>query len=141
MTKAKSTRGNTCAQLFVSDKALLVGYPMHDTKSSLNLLKIFAMEVGALQTLVCNVQPTQTKYTVRDFLAQIGTTLLVLEANTQWAIRAEFYVGLLKEAIQKDIQENSPLVLWDYCLERHILIFQVAAKKLFQLNGTNPHTA
>ncbi len=51
MTKAKSTRGNTCAQLFVSDKALLVGYPMHDTKSSLNLLKIFAMEVGALQSL------------------------------------------------------------------------------------------
>jgi hypothetical protein len=33
------------------------------------------------------------------------------------------------------------LVLWDYCLERRVLIFQVMAKKLFQLNGTNPHTA
>jgi hypothetical protein len=47
MAKAKSTCGNTCAQLFVSDTALLVGYPMHDTKSYLNLLKIFVKEVGA----------------------------------------------------------------------------------------------
>jgi hypothetical protein len=45
--KAKSTHGNTCAQLFVLDKAPLMGYPMRDTKSYLNLLKIFAKEVGA----------------------------------------------------------------------------------------------
>jgi hypothetical protein len=75
-------------------------------------------------------------------LSQIGTTLQVLEANTQWANQAELYVGLLKEAIQKDMQEtNSPLVLWDYCLERLVLIFQVMSKKSFQLNGTNPHMA
>ena len=36
---------------------------------------------------------------------------------------------------------GSPIVLWDYCMERCALIFQVTAKKLFQLNGTNPHTA
>ena len=35
---------------------------------------------------------------------------------------------------------SSPLVLWDYCMERRALIFQVTAKKLFQLNGVNPHT-
>jgi hypothetical protein len=35
----------------------------------------------------------------------------------------------------------SPLVLWDYCMERQALIFQITAKKLFQLNGTNPHTS
>ncbi len=140
--KAKSTRGNTCAQLFVSSKAFLIGYPMRDTKSYLNSLKTFAKEVGAPRTLVCDAHPTQTKREVRDFLAQIGTTLRVLEANTQWANRAELYVGLLKEAIRKDMREtNSPLVLWDYCLERRVLIFQVTAKKLFQLNGTNPHTA
>ncbi len=35
---------------------------------------------------------------------------------------------------------GSPLVLWDYCMERRALIFQITAKELFQLNGTNPHT-
>ena len=69
MAKAKSTHGNTCAQLSVLDKALLVGYLMCDTKSYLNLLKIFAKEVGAPRTLVCNAHPTQTKCEVRDFLA------------------------------------------------------------------------
>ena len=140
--KAKSTRGNTCAQIYVSDKAFLAAYPMRDTKSYINSLKQFAKDVGAPETLVCDAHPTQKKRDVRDFLTQIGTTLRVLEANTQWANRAELYIGLLKEAIRKDMREtNSPLVLWDYCLERRALIFQVTAKKLFQLNGTNPHTA
>ncbi len=35
---------------------------------------------------------------------------------------------------------SSPLVLWDYCMERRALIFQITANKLFQLNGVNPHT-
>jgi hypothetical protein len=35
---------------------------------------------------------------------------------------------------------GSPLVLWDYCMERRALIFQITAKKIFQLNGKNPHT-
>ena len=43
---------------------------------------------------------------------------------------------------KQDMQATgSPIVLWDYCMERRALIFQVTAKKLFQLNGTNPHTA
>ncbi len=35
---------------------------------------------------------------------------------------------------------GSPLVLWDYCMEHKALILGITAKKLFQLNGTNPHT-
>jgi hypothetical protein len=64
-----------------------------------------------------------------------------LEAETQWANCAELYIGLMKEATQKDMQLiGSPLVLWDYCMERRALIFQITAKKLFQLNGAKPHT-
>ena len=140
--KAKSTRGNTCAQIFVSDKGFVSVYPMRDTKSYLNSLKQFAKDIGAPDALVCDSHPTQKKREVRDFCAQIGTTLRVLEANTQWANRAELYVGLIKEATRKDMREtDSPIVLWDYCMERRASIFQVTAKKLFQLNGTNPHTA
>ena len=66
----------------------------------------------------------------------------VLEAETQWCNRAELYIGIMKEATWKDMHATgSPIVLWDYCMERRALIFQVTAKKLFQLNGTNPHTA
>ena len=37
--------------------------------------------------------------------------------------------------------KHSPLVLWDYCVERRALIMNAAAKNLFQLRRTNPHTA
>jgi hypothetical protein len=33
-----------------------------------------------------------------------------------------------------------PLIFWDYCMEQRVLVFQITAKKLFQLNGMNPHT-
>ncbi len=97
--------------------------------------------MGAPEVLVCSPHPTQTERKVKKFCTQIGTTLRVLEAQTQWANRAELYVGLMMEATRKDMQATGlPLVLWDYCMEQRALIFQITAKKLFQLNGTNPHT-
>jgi hypothetical protein len=106
------------------------------------LLTQFAKEVGAPEVLVCDPHPAQVKHEVREFCTQIGTTLKVLEAETQWANHAELYIGLMMEATRKNMQSSgSPLVLWDYCMERRALIFQITAKKLFQLNGTNPYTS
>ncbi len=105
-------------------------------------VKQFAKEVGAPEVQVCEPHPAQIKQEVHEFCTQIGTTLKVLEAKTQWANRAKLYTGFMKEATRKDMcSSGSPLVLWDYCMERRALIFQISAKKLFQLNGTNPHTS
>jgi hypothetical protein len=103
-------------------------------------LKQFAKDVGAPDVLVYDPHLAQTKWEVCDFCTQIETTLKVLEAETQWANCAELYIGLMKEATRKDMRSSgSPLVLWDYCMERCALIFQITAKKLFQLNESNPH--
>jgi hypothetical protein len=104
-------------------------------------LKQFAKDVGAPEVLVCDPYPTQKQRKFKEFCTQIGTTLKVLEAQTQWANWAELYIGLIKEATRKDMRASGlPLVLWDYCMERRALIYQVMAKNLFQLNGTTPHT-
>ena len=48
---------------------------------------------------------------VKEFCNKIGKTLRLLEHETQWANRAELYVGLLKEAVRKDKKTaGSPLV-------------------------------
>jgi hypothetical protein len=87
-------------------------------------LKQFAKDVGAPDVLVYDPHLAQTKQEVQEFCTQIGTTLKVLEAETQWANRAELYIGLIKEAVRKDMRMTSlPLVLWDYCMERWALIF------------------
>jgi hypothetical protein len=139
--KAKSSCGNICAQLFVSDKGFVAIYPMKNQRDYFLALKQFAKDVGAPDVLVCDPHPTQRQCKVKEFCIQIGTTLRILEAKTQWANRAELYVGLVKESTRKDMRAlGSPLVLWDYCMERRALIYQVTAKLLFQLNGSTPHT-
>ena len=39
------------------------------------------------------------------------------------------------------LQENSQLILWDYCAERRADITNMTAKDLFQLQGQTPHFA
>lgn len=51
--KARSNRGNVCAQVFVTDKSFLETYPMRDTKSYFHALKLFTKEVGVPDVLVC----------------------------------------------------------------------------------------
>jgi len=102
--KAKSSRGNICAQIFVSDKGFVAIYPMQHHRDYFLALRQFAKEVGAPEVFVCDPHPTQMQRKVKEFCTQIGTTLRILEARTQWANRAELYVGLIKEATQKDMR-------------------------------------
>ena len=103
-------------------------------------LKIFAKEVGVPETIIADSQKCHKSKEVRQFCHKIGTTLLVLKGSTQWANRAELYVGLFKEAFRKDmLQETPPLVFWDYCAERRASITNMTTKYLFQLQGQIPH--
>ena len=140
--KAKSLRGNTCLQLFVSDKDYVAVYPMTKEAEYPLALKLFAKEVGAPDVLICDGSQTQNQREVKLFCTQMSTTLLTLEAETQFANRAELIIGIIKESTRRDLLiSGSPIVLWDYCIERRALIYQVTSKKLFQLQGSNPHTA
>jgi hypothetical protein len=97
---------------FVSDKGFVAIYPMQHQRDYFLALRQFAKEVGVPEVLVCDPHPTQTQQKVKEFCTQIGTTLRILEARTQWANRAELYVGLIQEATQKDMRATgSPLVL------------------------------
>ena len=66
-------------------------------------LKEFAKYVGAPVVLVCDLAKTQKKREFKDFCTQIGTTLRILEAETQWENQAELFVGLVKESTCKDL--------------------------------------
>ena len=140
--KAKSIRGYTMMQLFVSDKGFLKVYGMKSLKEIPQAMKMFAKEVGAPNCFVCDPQSNQKSKEVRAFCQQIGSTLRVLEERTQHANRAELYIGLLKESIRKDLRgTNAPLRLWCYCAERGSSIFTLTAKNLYQLQGMNPYSA
>ena len=128
-------------QIFVSDKGFVKVYPMKLQRDYPAVLRQFAKDVGAPEILVCDPHPSHKIFEVKDFCNNIGTTLKLLEQGTQWANCAELYVGLVKEAVRNYIRlSHSPLVLWDYAVERRADIMPLTARYLFQLQGRNPHT-
>ena len=132
-------RGSTCMQIFVSDKGYVSVYPMKLKSDFKNCLHLFCKEIGVPDTLVMDKSGEQTSSAVKHFSQQVGMTLRILEESTQWANRAELYIGILKEAIRKDLRiSNSPLVLWDYCAERRALIHNLIPRDLFQTCGKTP---
>ena len=138
----KSTRGNTYAQIFVSDKGYVAVYPMKSQSEFQNALHWFCKEVGVPSTLVMDGHRAQKNLETRRFCHQVGTIMRVLEEGTPWANRAELYIGLHKEAVRQDMRRsNAPIVLWDYCLERRANIHNAIPRPLFQNNGATPHEA
>ena len=86
------------------------------TKESdfLQALKQFVKTIGAPDAIICDAAKAQKSKVVKHYCNDIGTTLKVLERNTPWANKAELYIGILKEAVQKDLKEsNCPLAFWD----------------------------
>ena len=133
----KSSRGNTCAQLFVSDKGFIYVVPLKKEGQGnvLQAIKQFAKAIGAPDALIHDASKAQKSQDVRRYCNDIGTTLRVLEENTPWANKAELYIGIIKEAVRKDMKEsNCPLAFWDYCMERRARINNLTAKDLFSLH-------
>ena len=118
-------------QLFVSDKGFLAVYPMRSKAEFPDALKLFCKEIGVPERLIVDGAREQTSRKVKSFTQEVGTTLQVLEENTQWANRAELYIGLLKKQIRKDLQESkSPMVLWHLCAQRRALINNLSYTKI-----------
>ena len=121
--RAKSSRGHTMMQLFVSDKGYISAYPMVRKSNFLSVLKLFCKEVGVPTSLVVDPSGKQTAKHVKKFALDVGTTLRVLEESTQWANRAKLYIVMLKESIRKDLRRShSPMSLWTFCAQRRALI-------------------
>ena len=137
----QSSRGHMCCQLFVMDKGFIYVIPMRRKSKLLQAIKQFAKEIGAPTSIITDMAGEQMSQEVRKFCNDIGTTLRALEEGTPWSNKAELYIGLLKEAVWKDMCESdSPMCLSDYCVERWARINNLMAKDNFKLHGVTPHT-
>ena len=104
-------------------------------------IKQFAKETGAPDFFVADMSGEHMSFEVKKFCNDIGTTLRALEEGTPRSNKAELYIGLIKEAVRKDMHKaNSPLCFWDYCVERRARINNLTDKNAFRLHGSTPHT-
>ena len=129
-------------QIFVSNMGYVYVSAMKSVSGFPKALKMFAKEVGVPEAIIAKYHKCNKSKEVKLFYHKIDTTLRILEGSTQWANKAELYVGLFKEAVRKDmLDENPPLVFWGYCAERRSIITNMKAKDLFQLREKIPHFA
>jgi hypothetical protein len=132
----KSSRGHRCCQLFVTDKGFVYVVPMTRKGKVLLAIKQFAKEISG-DAFVADMSGEQMSKEVKTFCNEIGSTLRALEEGTPWASKAELYIGLLKEAVRKDLKDqDSPMIFWDYCIERRARIHNLTAKSNFKLHGS-----
>ena len=123
------------------DKGFVYVIPMRRKSEVLQAIKQFAKEVGVPTSIIVDMASEQMSHEMRKFCNDIGTALWALEEGTPWSNKAELYIGLLKEAVCKDMHEfDSQMSLWDYCVERWARINNLMAKDNFKLHGTTPHT-
>ena len=135
-----SSRGNTCMQLFVTDKGYVYVVAMKRKGDVHHAMKEFFKCIGIPDAIVCDGAREQVRGKSKEVCDRVGTTIRELERNTPWSNRAELYIGLFKNAVRKDLKaSNSPLALWDYCVERRAQINNVTAKDLFQLHSQTPY--
>jgi hypothetical protein len=142
LRRVESLPEDTAAfQLFVTDKGFVYVVPMKRKGEVLLAMKQFAKEIGAHDAFVADMSGEQMSKEVKAFCHEIESTLRALEEGTPWANKAELYIGLLKEAVRKDMKDqDSPIVFWDYKIERRARIHNLTAKSNFKLHGSNPYT-
>ena len=77
---------------------------------------------------------------MKRFCDQLGTTLKILYKGNRWANIAGLYIRILKEEVGKNMHaSHSPMMLWEYAIERCYLINNKIPCQLFQNNYITPH--
>ena len=105
-------------------------------------LKLFSKELGVPEAIITDVAKAKTSLKVKAFCINIGTTLKKLEEGMHLANLAEFYAGLIKSFVGKNMKwSDYPLRLWDYCVERNARINNVPSRNNFKLQGSHPHAS
>ena len=138
----KSTRGNTCAQLFVTDFNHVVIKPIKSRSEGIHrAVKSYFKNYGVPNALVADPAREQILGETKKFCQQCDTDINQLEKGTPWANRAELYIGIMKQKILRLMKKSRcPARLWDYCAEYCYKINNSIAHDHYQLGGMVPNT-
>lgn len=136
----KSAWGNTCCQVFVTEHNYVTVKSMVSRKSGFpKALKAFFKEEGVPPAIIADGAKEQVRGESLKLCQQVGCEIRELEQGTPFSNRAERYVGILKEKVLMAMkQSNSPMKLWDYCVEWCAKVLSSTAHDHFQLDGTTP---
>ena len=137
----KSFRNYTCVQVYASEFGW-VRADLMKSEAEIHLsVKSMFKDVGVPKKLIADGAKAQISGKSRDICNMSGCKVVELEKSTPFANRAERYIQILKNGCKTDmVRADSPMILWDYCIERRVLIENASAKDNYLLKGSVPHS-
>ncbi|GFH62123.1 hypothetical protein CTEN210_18599 [Chaetoceros tenuissimus] len=130
LMKSKSSRSNTCAQVF-TDGALAYVHPMQSKADAHEGLAAFGQDVGIPMEMISDNSKEQTAYG-SDFmkiLRKWRTSSRSIEPYSPWQNLAENVIGILKSKWKRRmVQRNVPAKVWDFGLLWEAEIYTRTAK-------------
>ncbi len=120
-SKVPSSRGNTCAQIFVSSSGFISVYPMRRESQFSDILLDEIRRNGAMKKLISDNARAQTSKKVdkilRDYLIDSGTT----EPHSPWQNIAERAIQHVKYKSRNLMRlAKAPNDIWDFAMERAV---------------------
>ena len=138
-----SHRGFTTCQIFATEFGHVFVVPM-EGKSGIKIaqaLKRYFKEVGVPLHLICDQAREQVRGDARILCNEAGCHVVELEKGTPAANRVERAIKILKDGVKRDMFDNdSPLTLWYYCVERRADIINSTVRSNHLLQNQTPHT-
>ena len=95
-TAEKSSQGNTCYQIFITDKGFVNVVPMEIKSKFLQAVNLFSKEIGSPDTIIPDAAGEQTSKALRRYCSDIGTTLRYLEEGNPRENKDKIFIGLFK---------------------------------------------
>jgi hypothetical protein len=137
----KSTRGNTCAQVFTNGNGYSLFYPLEKKGLAHRALTKTIQDVGIMKDLTVdgagelNDKSLQWGKIVKEHRINQRTT----ELYSPWQNRAEAEIREIKKGIRRATRRTgSPYRLWDYCGQWVSAIRRLTAHDITSLDGRVP---
>ncbi len=136
----KSLRGNTCFQLFTKKAAYIKTYSMESKGDAHFALNRFVHEVGVPTELHTDGSKEQALGNWKKICQKHSIYRTWTEPYSPWQNLAEKAGGIIKARCRDMMRKsNTPIVLWDYCVEYNSELRSMTATKNIELGGHTPH--
>jgi hypothetical protein len=136
-----STRGNTCAQVFVNHLKWVRSFPIPQKGDAHTCLDLLFPEDGVPNFMIMDDANEQVAGEFRRKCRRAGCYSKVTKPYSPWMNRAEGTIRELKRATRRAmVKSGSPKRLWNYCLELQSKIRSNIAHDITTLDGQTPQT-
>ena len=139
-SKCKSLRGNNCFQLFTNKATFTKSYAMESKSDAPFALNRFIHEVGVPTEMHTDGSKEQSHGMWKKICQKHAIYRTWNEPYSPWQNLAEKAGGIIKARCRDMMRRtNTPIVLWDYCIEYNSELRTLTASNNINLSGRTPH--